>query len=49
MTTDEADEKLEQIARLAEEIEKDNNLAEIDERYRVTAKWIDVDIDNTSL
>lgn len=49
MTTEEADEKLETIRKLAEEIEEDVELAKIDERYWITAKWIDTDITNVSL
>ena len=48
MTTEEADEKLEQIAALADEIENDDELATIDQRYSITAKWIDTDIENAS-
>ncbi|WPL11415.1 MULTISPECIES: hypothetical protein [Thiorhodovibrio] len=48
MTPEQADEKLAQIERLAQEIEDDAELAEIDERYRITAKWIDTDIECVS-
>ena len=49
MTKQEADEKLQQIEQLAEEIENDKELMAIDERYTITAKWIDTDIEHVSL
>lgn len=44
-----ADMMLKAIQRMAEEIEEDDELAKIDERYRYCAKWIDADISNVSL
>ena len=44
-----ADEKIEQIQALASEIENDDELKGIDERYSVMASWIDTDIKNVSL
>lgn len=49
MTPIEADNKLEQIANLAEQIERDEELKKTDERYSILAKWIDTDIDCVSL
>ena len=49
MTPQEADEKLAQIESLAQEIEDDDELAETDERYRITAQWIDTDIEHASV
>lgn len=46
MKPSEADEKFALIEQLAQEIEDDEELAAIDSRYRNTAKWIDVDIEN---
>lgn len=48
MTPEQADEKLAQIAKLAQEIEDDEDLAAIDERYQITAKWIDTNINNVN-
>ena len=45
MTTEEADRKLATIERLAREIEYDKELEAIDDRYGITAKWIDTDIE----
>jgi hypothetical protein len=47
MKKHEADEKLEQIQKLADEIASDEELRSIDPRYSITANWIDTDIDNT--
>ena len=44
-----ADEKIEEIQRLAREIESDEELKAVDERYSVMAGWIDTDIENVSL
>ncbi len=49
MTTDDADELLQQIADLALRIEEDDELARADPRYAILAKWIDTDIDTVSL
>jgi len=49
MNTDQADEILDQIENLATQIELDEELAEADGRYKITAKWIDTDITNVSL
>ena len=48
MNTQEADEKLDLIEEIASEIENDEELADIDERYKITAKWIDTDISNAT-
>lgn len=40
----EADEKLDQIAKLASEIEHDKELMDEDDRYSITASWINTDI-----
>lgn len=45
----EADKKLAKIEELASQIEHDEELKQIDERYSVCAQWIDTDIDNVSL
>ncbi len=47
MKIHEADEKLEQIQKLADEIANDDELRGIDPRYSITANWIDTDINNT--
>tara|TARA_R110000787_G_scaffold44623_1_gene109420 strand:- start:21 stop:173 length:153 start_codon:yes stop_codon:yes gene_type:complete len=44
-----AEEKIEMIQKLASEIEHDDELKSIDERYSIMASWIDTDIDNVSL
>jgi hypothetical protein len=49
MNIKQADKKLERIRMLAEEIEDDEQLKKLDERYSITAKWIDTDIKNVSL
>lgn len=49
MQPEEADGILEQIKVLSWKIEMDEELSKIDDRYRITAKWIDTDIDNVSL
>lgn len=49
MRPEEADVLLAQINDLAWKIEMDEELSKIDERYRITAKWIDTNIDNVSL
>jgi len=49
MTPEQADEKLEKIESLAREIEFDEELKKIDERYNVVAKWIETDINDVSL
>ena len=45
MTTDEADDILETIARHAYELEYDTELYKLDPRYSIVASWIDTDID----
>lgn len=47
VNTKQADKKLEQIRKLAEELENDKELLNIDPRYSITARWIDTDIDNS--
>ena len=49
MKKHEADEIFSQIEQLASKVEHDEELKQIDERYSVTASWVDVDITNTSL
>ena len=49
MTPKQADKKLEQIEKLAREIELDGELKQIDERYSFCAKWIETDINDVSL
>lgn len=44
MTKQEADDIFEEIERLARLVEFDDELKEIDERYSISAKWIDTDI-----
>ena len=49
MKKHEADEIFDQILKLAQQVEHDEELKQIDERYSVTAGWIDLDVSNTSL
>lgn len=42
----EANAKIKEIKRLAEEIELDSELIKIDIRYSIMASWIDTDIEN---
>ena len=49
MTPEQADDKLDQIERLAREIEDDEELRQADERYYITAKWIGTDIETASV
>ena len=49
MTTEEADEILEQIASLAQRLEEDAELKAIDPRYAILAKWCETDLDSVSL
>lgn len=49
MTKQEADEKIQMIHRLAEEIENDEELLKLDERYSVAASFCDCDISTVSL
>ena len=49
MTAEQADEILGEIEELAFQIERDDELAKEDPRYRIIAKWIDLDIDNASV
>lgn len=44
MDIEKANEIFEEIERLARLVENDKELQEIDERYSITAKWIDTDI-----
>ena len=49
MTIEEAEEILQQIAYLANEIEEDEDLMQLDPRYAILAKWIDTDVGSVSL
>lgn len=45
MTLSEAQEKVYQIEKLVEEIYNDEELHKIEPRYRIAAKWCDMDIE----
>jgi len=49
MKVSQAEKKIARIQELALEIENDEELRDIDERWSVMAGWIEVDIDNVSL
>ena len=49
MNIQEANEKIKIIESLALEIELDEELKSIDERYSIAAKWCDMDIENVDL
>lgn len=44
-----ANKIIERIERLANQLEHDEELKKLDERYSVAASWVDLDIDNVSL
>lgn len=45
MNIEEAQEKCRVIEKLAQEIEFDKELEELEPRYRIMAKWIDTDLE----
>lgn len=49
MNRQKANEKLDEIRRLAEELEEDEELKGIDERYSILAMWIETDLDTVSI
>ena len=49
MTIEEAEELLQQIADLANEVEEDEELMQLDQRYAILAKWIDTDVGSVRL
>lgn len=49
MLIEEAEEILQQISDLANEIEEDEELMQLDPRYAILAKWIDTDVGSVSL
>lgn len=46
MTIDEADSIIEQIDRLAEQIENDKELEALDPRYKIMASWLETSVDD---
>lgn len=49
MTTEEADLLIDEINRIAEKIEKDEELRALDPRYAIAAKWCECDPDTVTL
>ena len=49
MTIEEAEELLQQIADLANEVEEDEELMQLDQRYAILAKWTDTDVGSVRL
>lgn len=49
MKIEDAQEKVKQIESLVEEIYNDKELEKLEPRYKIAAKWCDMDIESVSL